>query len=74
MPEDPAIPVQSVLEPFYADARGKDIPGTEEFMSSVEHTVDVNKASIVDMKMLQFTHNLYQVVTQKKNLLLPPCK
>ena len=65
----------SVLEPFYTGPSArKDLSGTEEFMASVEHTVDVNKASIVDMKTLQFNYKLYWVATQKKNLPLPPCK
>ena len=65
----------SVLEPFYAGAIArKDLSGTEEFISYVEHAVDVNKASIVDMKTLQFNYKLYRVATQKINLPLPPCK
>jgi hypothetical protein len=65
----------SVLEPFYASAcPRKDLTGTEEFISSVEHAVNVNKASIVDMKTLQFNYKLYRVATQKKNLPLPTCK
>ena len=65
----------SVLEPFYAGASArKDLSGTEEVMSSVEYAVDVNKASIVDMKTLQFNYKLYRVATQKKNLPLSSCK
>ena len=57
----------SVLEPFYAGvSASKDLSGTEEFMSSVEHTVDVNKASIVDMKTLQFNYKLYRVAQLKR--------
>ena len=55
----------SVLESFYAGASArKDLSGTEEFMSSVEHAVDVNKALIVDMKTLQFNYKVFRVATK----------
>ena len=65
----------SLLKPDYAGASArKDLSGTGEFMSYVKHTVDVNKASIVDMKTLQDNYKLYRVATQKNDLPLPSYK
>ena len=49
----------SVLEAFYVGASAqKDLTRIKEFISSVEHMVDDKKASIVEMKMLQFNYVL----------------
>ena len=56
---------KSVLEPFHAGAIArKDLTGIKEIMSSVEHTVGASKASIVDMKTLQFNYKVFRVATK----------
>lgn len=58
-----------VYEPFYAatDRRSR-LTGSDEFMASVEHAVEVNKERLVDMRTLQVNYQLWSVASQVKNL------
>ncbi len=54
-----------VLKPFYTSpGMLKDLLGLEEFMAAVEHAVEVNKETVVDMSTFQFNYKLWIVATQ----------
>ena len=48
--------------------------GMDEFMASIEHAVEVNEATSIDMRTVQFNIKLNRTASQEKNLPLPPCK
>ena len=61
------------LQPFFEqDNVRKDLTGSDEFMASVAHAVEVNKDKMVDMQTFQFNYKLTCVATQLKNLPLAP--
>ena len=63
------------LQPFFDQENvRKDLTGSDEFMASVAHAVEVNKDKIVDMQTFQFLYKLTRVATQLKNFSLAPSK